>query len=367
MKGNGKYILIGIGLVIVLVVLWYFKSIVAYILIAAVFSLIGRPIVDLLERIRIRRFSLPKALAAAITLIILWGIFITFFSLFVPLIVNQMEELSTIDGKLIMASLEEPINRFEEFFGRFNVGEAEGSTIDEYITSKLVTFLNFSVISRILGSAASFLGNIFVALFSISFITFFFLKDERLFVNGIILVVPAKHEEGTHHAMSSIKRLLMRYFIGIFLQITCIIILVTIGLTIVGLGFDKALVIGLMVGLFNVIPYLGPYIGAFLGLLLGIANNLDLDFYSHLLPMLGYMMIVFITVQVIDNVLFQPLIYGTSVMAHPLEIFLVILAAGFLAGIVGMILAIPTYTVFRVIAKEFFNQYKVIKKLTENI
>jgi len=367
MKGNGKYILIGIGLVIVLVVLWYFSSIVAYILIAAVFSLIGRPIVDLLERIRIRRFSLPKALAAAITLIILWGIFITFFSLFVPLIINQMEELSTIDGKLIMASLEEPISRFEEFFGRYNIGKAEGSTIDEYITSKLVTFLNFSVVSKILGSAASFLGNIFVAVFSISFITFFFLKDERLFVNGIILLVPTKHEEGTHHAMSSIKRLLMRYFIGIFLQITCIIILVTIGLTIVGLGFDKALVIGLMVGLFNVIPYLGPYIGAFLGLLLGIANNLDLDFYSQLLPMLGYMMIVFITVQVIDNVLFQPLIYGTSVMAHPLEIFLVILAAGFLAGVVGMILAIPTYTVFRVIAKEFFNQYKVIKKLTENI
>jgi predicted PurR-regulated permease PerM len=135
----------------------------------------------------------------------------------------------------------------------------------------------------------------------------------------------------------------------------------------VGLGFDKALIIGLIVGLFNVIPYLGPYIGAFTGLLLGIANNLELDFYSQLLPMLGYMMIVFITVQVIDNVLFQPLIYGTSVMAHPLEIFLVILAAGYLAGIVGMILAIPTYTVLRVIAKEFFNQYKVIKKLTENI
>jgi predicted PurR-regulated permease PerM len=97
MKGTGKYILIGIGLAVILVILWYFKSIVAYILISAVFSLIGRPIVDLIERIRIRRFHLPKALSAAITLIILWGIFISFFTIFVPLIVNQMAELSTID------------------------------------------------------------------------------------------------------------------------------------------------------------------------------------------------------------------------------------------------------------------------------
>ncbi len=367
MKSTGKYIIAGIGLIIFLVIVWYFKNIVAYILVSAVFSLIGRPLVDLLERIRIRRFHFPKALAALITLIVLWGFFITFFSVFVPLIINQMQELSTIDGKQIMASLEEPINKAEEFIRGYNIGLAQETTLEEHITSKLVTLLSFSMVSKILGSAASLLGNILVALFSISFITFFFLKDERLFVNGVILLVPTKHEEGTHHAMSSIKRLLMRYFIGIFLQITCIIILVTIGLTIVGLGFDKALIIGLIVGLFNVIPYLGPYIGAFLGLLLGIANNLGMEFYSQLLPMLGYMMIVFITVQIIDNVLFQPLIYGTSVMAHPLEIFIVILAAGYLAGVVGMFLAIPFYTVLRVIAKEFFNQYKLIKKLTENI
>ncbi len=367
MKSTGKYIIAGIGLIILLVVVWYFKNIVAYILISAVFSLIGRPLVDLLERIRIRRFHFPRALAALITLVVLWGIFITFFRVFVPLIINQMQELSTIDRKMIMTSLEEPIRRIEEFLRGYNIGLEEGATLEDYITSKLVTLLSFSVVSKILGSAASFVGNILVALFSISFITFFFLKDERLFVNGVILLVPIKHEEGTHHAMSSIKRLLMRYFIGIFLQITCIIILVTIGLTIVGLGFDKALIIGLIVGLFNVIPYLGPYIGAFLGILLGIANNLGMEFYSQLLPMLGYMMIVFITVQIIDNVLFQPLIYGTSVMAHPLEIFIVILVAGYLAGVVGMFLAIPFYTVLRVIAKEFFNQYKLIKKLTENI
>jgi predicted PurR-regulated permease PerM len=79
------------------------------------------------------------------------------------------------------------------------------------------------------------------------------------------------------------------------------------------------------------------------------------------------MTIVFLSVQVIDNVLFQPLIYSSSVKAHPLEIFLVIMAAGSMAGIIGMILAIPVYTIIRVIAAEFFENMKLVKKLTKNL
>jgi predicted PurR-regulated permease PerM len=86
-----------------------------------------------------------------------------------------------------------------------------------------------------------------------------------------------------------------------------------------------------------------------------------------MLPLLGLMLVVFISVQVIDNILFQPLIYASSVLAHPLEIFIVLLIAGSVAGILGMFLAIPAYTVIRVIAKEFFNNFKLVKRLTENI
>ena len=134
-----------------------------------------------------------------------------------------------------------------------------------------------------------------------------------------------------------------------------------------GVGFRHGLLIGLLAGILNIIPYLGPLIGASLGVFLGMATHLNLNFYNELLPLAGYMIIVFIIVQVIDNVLFQPLIYSSSVQAHPLEIFLVILIAGSIAGIVGMIVAIPSYTILRVFAKEFFNKFKVIKKLTEHI
>ncbi len=151
------------------------------------------------------------------------------------------------------------------------------------------------------------------------------------------------------------------------MQVTGITILVTLGMMIVGLGFQLSAIIGLVAGIMNVIPYLGPLIGASIGLILGMSNNLDLDFYHKLLPLLGYMALVFIIVQIIDNVVFQPLIYGTSVKAHPLEIFLVILIAGSLAGIIGMILAIPAYTVLRTFAHEFFYRFKVVQKITEKI
>ena len=88
---------------------------------------------------------------------------------------------------------------------------------------------------------------------------------------------------------------------------------------------------------------------------------------NETLPMLGWMTLVFGSVQVIDNVLFQPLIYSSSVKAHPLEIFLVIMAAGSMAGIMGMILAIPVYTIMRVIAKEFLVNMKLVQKMTKNL
>ena len=188
-----------------------------------------------------------------------------------------------------------------------------------------------------------------------------------MFSEVIILLVPTNYETKVAHILDSIANLLRRYFIGLIFEVFMVMVLVTLGLTIVGLEFSQAVVIGLFCGMFNVIPYLGPWMGAAVGLLVGAALNIDADFMSHTLPLLGFMVLVFGSVQIIDNILFQPLIYSSSVKAHPLEIFLVIMAAGSLAGIVGMILAIPVYTILRVIAKEFFDNMKLVKKLTENL
>lgn len=367
MKEFVRYFLILIGLVILVWALIFFKAIVTYIIISFVISIIGRPLVDLLGKLRINKIRLPRAIRAAFTLALIWFVIITFFRVFVPLIANEANDLSQIDVQAELEKLDEPIQKLEELYNKMDMGGEEKPSFQEFVTEKAGSLVNIKWLSDFISKVTGTLVDLFIAIFSISFISFFFLKESNLFEDGVQLLVPADKEEKVSNAMSSIKHLLKRYFIGIGGQVTGIFILLTIGLTIAGVGFHHALVIALFAGIINVIPYVGPIIGGIFGLLIGWATHLDMDFYTEILPLLSYMLIVFVIVQLIDNIFFQPLIYSSSVNAHPLEIFLVIMLAGSLAGVPGMILAIPTYTVLRVIAKEFFNQFKVVKKLTENI
>lgn len=367
MNSTFRYILIGLGIVLILFIIWYFIHIVAYILIAAVIALIGRPLVELLGRIKIYKFELPKWFRALTTLLLFWVVFVTFFRIIIPLVVNEVNSLSTIDSQRVLESLEEPIARLESFLDNYEIDREEEFTVNQFLAQKAGNIFNASFLTGMFNSFAGTLGNLFIAFFAISFISFFFLKDEHLFADALLSTVPDKHVDSFKHAMNSTRQLLMRYFIGILGQVTGIFTLVTLGMTIIGIDFGLSLLIGLIAAVFNVIPYLGPIIGSSIGILIGIATHLDLSFYSELLPLIGFMLLVFIIVQLTDNLLFQPLIFSNSVNAHPLEIFLVILIAGSLAGIPGMILAIPVYTVFRVFAKEFFNNFKVVKKLTKNI
>lgn len=361
-----RYILIGLGLAVTGFILWYFSNIVAYILISAVLALVGRPLVKLLEKVKIKKFRFPRAVNALATLLVIWVILFTFLRIFIPLLANEANQLKDIDITPVMLELEKPISKIEEFAYHVNPDIKEKG-LEEYITDKLANIVNFGMVSNVFGSIAGILGNIFLAVFAISFITFFFLKDETMFNGAIMALIPTRVEKEVNNALQSIRRLLTRYFLGICLQVTGIITLVTIGLTIVGVEFRQGLVIALFVGIMNVVPYLGPVIGGAVGMILGIVTHLDLPFYEQLLPMAGWMLVVFVAVQVIDNILFQPLIYSNSVNAHPMEIFLVIMIAGSLAGVTGMILAIPSYTILRVFAKEFFNHLKIVKKLTKNI
>ncbi len=218
-----------------------------------------------------------------------------------------------------------------------------------------------------LSTSGVFASPVVLAFFAISFLTFFLLREDRLISEYVVTLFPKDKEKEFRHALDSVKHLLRRYFVGILLQSFGILTLITLGMTIVGVGFRLGLVIGLIAGVLNIIPYLGPWIGAVLGIILGIASHLHLDLATQLLPLIGYMTLVFAITQITDNMVFQPVIFGTSVYAHPIEIFIVIIMAGSLAGIVGMILAIPIYTVIRVFAKEFFNNFRVVQKLTEKI
>jgi predicted PurR-regulated permease PerM len=367
MNRTFKYILIGLGILLIILSVWYFINIVAYILISAVLALIGKPIVDSLGKIHIGKFEIPKTLRAFIALIAIWTFFITIFSLLVPLISGELISLSNIDVDSALYSLSDPIAKFEGFIEEYNLAGTSNFSIEEYINTKLGEIINATFITNFLSKLAGLLEHIFIALFSITFITFFFLKDEKLFSDSILLIVPDKNADSFKNAMSSARKLLIRYFIGMLFQMTGIFTLLTVGLNIVGLGFGLSVLIAFIAAVLNIIPYIGPLIGAIIGVLLTIASNLDLNFYNEIVPILGWVLLVFVITKLTDDFIFQPFIFSNSVKAHPLEIFLVILIAGSLTGIPGMILAIPGYTVLRVFAKEFLNKFKVVKKLTSKI
>lgn len=366
LKNRTRNILLILGGLITAFILWYFSAIVTYILIALVLSFIGRPMVKWLDRLRYRNYKIPRTVSAFVALTGLWIVFLGFFRFIIPLLIKELTILSAIDFDSVFAQMQEPLNRI------IRLTQRESITIDnqsffELVIDQVADKLNINGVSNIVGFIVGIMGDAVITFFAVSFITFFFLKDEGMFREGILLLVPREFEEKAANIMDSVSRLLRRYFAGLMLEVFMVGLLVTIGLIVVGLDFQHAVVIGLIAGLFNIIPYLGPWIGAAIGIVIGAAVNINMNFTEYTLPLLGYMAIVFLAVQLIDNVLFQPLIYSSSVKAHPLEIFLVILAAGSMAGIVGMILAIPVYTILRVIAREFFENMKLVQHITKNL
>ncbi len=367
MKPLFRNILIFISVALLLAGAWYFRSIVVYILVSGVLSIMGRPLVDLFRRIRIGRWSFPGYLAALLALLIIWGLIVFFFIIFIPLITRQFNYFSTIDIQKIVMVLERPMNYIQDILRTLNKNINNDFSVQGFINEKLSQILDVDRLRNMLGSVFGILGNIAIAIFSITFITFFFLKDQHLFFEAILMWVPDKQTGGFTRALHSIKNLLTRYFIGIVIQCTCVMILVDIGMTIAGIELHQALVMGLVVGILNVIPYIGPWLGFFFALVMGVASHVNQDFATVVIPLIYYMSIVIGLTQLIDNIIFQPLIFSNSVRAHPLEVFIVVLAAGFAAGIPGMILGIPAYTVLRVFAREFFYSFKPVQKITSSL
>jgi len=367
MNRRTKIILAIAGTLALLFLLWMLKSIVLYIIIAAFVSLLGQPIVRNLSKLHIGKRYLPTSAAAGITLLLFWFLLLLSLSIFVPLLANQGNEISKINPSQLSAVISKPVLSFEKWVNESGLVGSNKFQAKDYVTKRLTGMIDISRLTSTTGEIFGTLGNILVAFFAVTFISFFFLKEKGVLTKYITLTVPVRYEENVKHMVDKINTLIVRYFTGIMIDVLLIIVMVSLGTYIVGLNIQQALMIGFFAGLLNVIPYIGPLIAIVFGMSYTIATHLASDFSTVTMPLLGLVLMVFVIVQVIDAVLFQPYIYGNSVMAHPLEIFLVIMVAANLAGVPGMVMAIPTYTILRVIAKEFFNNYKLINKITEKI
>jgi len=316
------------------------------------------------QQIRYRRFHIGKSAAAFLTLLTLWFGMICFFGFLIPLVVSEVNQLSSINVQDVIAYLDNALAQLKISFPQFASNIPVQGSLETYLETQLKGLLNVGEVSRVFGSVATVLGNLFMMIFSVSFILFFFLKEEGLFGNWILVLAPVKYESRVSKVMEKIGNLLKRYLVGMLFQVMGVMVLSITGFTIAGMGFGHAVVVGVFAGILNVIPYIGPWIGALFGLVVAVANNLNSSFTEVTLPLMFWVIVVVMVVQFIDNMVLQTIIYSNSVNAHPLEIFFVILMAGGIAGIPGMILAIPVYTVIRVIAGEFLSEFKIVQQLS---
>ncbi|MDO4783048.1 MAG: AI-2E family transporter, partial [Capnocytophaga felis] len=335
--------------ILLLYVLYLIRSIIVYIVLALVVALIAKPLVYFLaKKMKIRNKTVRILITMGVFIILSLGT----FSLFVPLLISQGKNLSELNIDLLRENLD---GLMSQLFDNLGMNK-------ENYTMSASEVLNFIDIPNFLNSFVSFIGSFGAGVFSVLFISFFFIKDGSKMFGSILTLVSAKNAQRTRVSVLKINHLLSRYFLGLVLQLTILFVIYTITLLI--FGVQNALIIAFLCAFLNVIPYIGPIIGFVLMTLLTMSSNISSDFMSVTLPTTIYVLIGFFIGQFIDNVFSQPLIFSNSVKSTPLEIFLVILITGTLLGIMGMVIAVPAYTVIKVVLKEFFPNNELVKLMT---
>ena len=339
---------------LLLLFLFAIKPVLIYLGIAAVLSLVARPLLGVFRQ----RLKLPNAIAVLMTMSLFILFLFGLISLFIPLVLKQSENLSLLNSQEFKNDLQNLFQKINSYFSDRNIDIFEQ-------LKRLDLLSNFNDIPNLFNAVLGGIGSVGIGLFSVLFISFFLLKDTQILHNSLFLLIPESKTSRVSKSLETIKDLLSRYFIGLILQITILFVIYSSVLLI--FGIENAIVIALLCALLNLIPYIGPLIGGVLMLVLTMTENLNLNFQTEILPTTLYVMLGYAIAQLIDNFLSQPLIFSKSVKSHPLEIFLVILIAGLLFGVLGMVLAVPVYTVIKVVLKEFLTDNKIVKSLTQDL
>ncbi len=343
-------ILAGLGIVIFLC--WFFSDIVIYIFIAFVLSLLGSPVVKLLTKIHIGKWKFPSSLAAAITLALIIACISLLFYLLIPALVNEVKFLTTIDVASVGESIQDWLNQFDKPLRKYGVLERRQHVTD-LLNAEWESFVHKISMSSVVSGTASLVKSLFVAIFSILFMTFFSLKDHKIFFKMVRSWLPNTVQNNYDNILEATGKQVTSYFRGVAMEMFLVGFLEF--LICVILGVPNALLIGFVGGLLNIIPYVGTLIAVIVSIIIGVTSLLPISpemslVWANIIKILA----AFGVTKMVDDFILQPFIYGRQTHSHPLEIFIVILMAGYIGGIFAMIFAVPAYTLLRIIINEFF-------------
>ena len=347
---------------------WYFRNVLIYIVLAIVVSLLSRPLALFLGKVRIKNRYVPDWLSSLLSILCVLGGFILIVTQVIPVVTGIIKEASFFSNlRLFDGTIADTVNGWAiSIFPSLGKDFDAISVLVDYLKG---TFSDISI-TGILGSMASAMVNLVIGLFSVVFISFFLVKDPKLVAKVAAALVPDRIEDSVMEAIGDIEHLLSRYFVGLTLEMIAVAFFNFLGLWLIArIGPTYALGIAFIAGILNILPYVGPLIGEVLGVALclvlkyGAGIGLDVNFMVFAVIVFAIML----SVQFIDNFVLQPIIYSTSIQSTPLEIFIVLLVSGHVGGILGMLAAIPIYTVIRVVAGRFFYNHKAVRRLMPDL
>jgi len=363
MKAAYKFFLrIFVFLVVVYLFGRYFTDVAVYVAISMVITTILLPLTEKLVHVSFLGVQLSRTFVAFFSFFVLLAVFSGFVSLFIPLISEQLDTISGINGTEFKDGLEQIVVEVEEHLLKFNIIKKQGDLWRELESSKEIVFkqIRFKNVFSLLFSLT---GSIFIGVMAITFMTFFFLREKGKLRQTFLNLVPNQYFEFSVTAYHKIQSLLISYLSGLLLQMVIVFTVTSLGLYLMGVKY--AVTIGFFTAIANLIPYFGPFLGALFGVAVGLSTSTVLGTeLSQSMFFIVKILAVFGVVQLTDNMFIQPIIFSKSVKAHPLEIFVIIFAGANLGGVAGMICAIPVYTIFKVAFIELgfgYSQYHIFK------
>lgn len=342
--------------------LYTVRGLIVYIIVASLLALITKPIVNFISQKKVGRFYIPRAISSAFVILSLAGMAITVSIFLAPKVLSEFAVLSTINFDSVSTSILDQINILKGWLSTQNL---DLKNFEDGIRNAVSDFFSIQTVENTVSSILGGLGNVVIALFSITFILFFLLKEKNITTTILSDYLSEAISEHIKNIMPKIKKTIFRYSLGLLIQMTGIFTLVFIGLSLANV--ESALVIALFAAFINLIPYIGPMIGAIFGLVLGLGQAIAIDPSISIALLSSKIVLVFAITQLTDNFVYQPLIFSTSINAHPLEIFIIISIAGLLGGVFGMIIAVPAYSMIRIVIKEFFIHSRFVQSFTKNV
>tara|TARA_B100001250_G_scaffold397010_1_gene403634 strand:- start:921 stop:1973 length:1053 start_codon:yes stop_codon:yes gene_type:complete len=324
------------------------QLLIIYLFIALVLSITINPLNNLICNTKIFKYKVNRNVAAILCLLMISGFGSLFGYILSPLIIEEIQIISSINIVEIQHFLNIATTQLNKQFSAFNI-DVEANLMD------LLNVLNVASITTLFQSMLGILGNIFMAFFSILFISFFLIRDRTLLKEKVINMI-AYITPKSKYKINTIIYFIRRYFIGLCIQTTILFILFGVGMSL--LGLPNPWILAVFAAVINIVPYFGPLIGfIFTSIMVGTIY-LDQNMITLIVPLIIKSFCLFALVQSIDNFIIQPSIYSKAFNAHPLEIFFIALSAGFIGGLMWMVIAMPVYTIIRIIFSELLTNLK---------